>query len=150
MWIVFPLVPNSSAVQTSTIVYALKSIPSINGVLVCWSVTEVVRYSFYTLKDAEILKHLRYNLFLVLYPFGVSFELISVTQSCFYVANLPAAEKPLTLTMPNKYNFIYKYEWTVYVIFLIYLSEFPKLFNHMLRQRAKIYTKVVNVELLVR
>ena len=56
----------------------------------CWSITEIVRFMFYTLKQlnwdmswrnpiGNIVGHLRYNLFIVLYPLGVSGELV-----CFY------------------------------------------------------------------
>lgn len=36
-----------------------------------WSVAEVVRYSYYLCKNSKIVKFLRYNLFIVLYPIGV-------------------------------------------------------------------------------
>ena len=115
-------------------------IPAINICVFCWAITEVVRYSFYTFKDSEILKILRYNLFLILYPLGVSGELLTILHSCQHIANdYPDNLKPLTLVMPNKFNITVKYEWSVYVLILVYASEFPKLFKHMLRQRAKMY-----------
>ena len=89
-----------------------------------------------------VLKHLRYNLFLVLYPVGVSCELLSITHSCLHVKNdfAPGAQ-PLTLTMPNRVNFVFKYEWSIWICLVVYASEFPKLFTHMLRQRARVYAE---------
>jgi hypothetical protein len=53
---------------------------------ICWAVTEVTRFTFYTLKElnlfkvsnplAELIGHMRYNSFIFLYPIGVSGELI--------------------------------------------------------------------------
>ena len=45
-----------------------------------WAITEIVRYSFYALTLINAvpyaLKYLRYSLFLVLYPTGISSELV--------------------------------------------------------------------------
>ena len=43
--------------------------------------------------------------------------------------------------MPNKVNFTFKYQWMIYICAIVYSLEFPKLFSHMLRQRAKIYSE---------
>ena len=141
VWIVFPLVP--AAVGEGGWNAWLTKLPIINVCLVCWAVTEVVRYSFYTMgKDLTFLKHLRYNLFLVLYPLGVTCEMLSIAHSCFHVKYDFAPEnKPMTTVMPNSVNFTFKYEWAIYICLVIYGSEFPKLFGHMLRQRAKIYAE---------
>jgi very-long-chain (3R)-3-hydroxyacyl-CoA dehydratase len=49
-----------------------------SSMLVAWSVTEVIRYSFFTLGLSgllpEWLNWLRYNTFFVLYPLGISSE----------------------------------------------------------------------------
>jgi very-long-chain (3R)-3-hydroxyacyl-CoA dehydratase len=45
-----------------------------------WCIAEFVRYPFYQFKGLQAyLGHLRYNLFIVLYPVGVTGELL-----CFY------------------------------------------------------------------
>ena len=140
VWVVFPLVPSPSATPIGTVDTTLKSLPVINGTLVCWAVTEVIRYAFYTFKDMAVLKHLRYNLFLVLYPLGVSCELLSIAHSCLHVKHdFTPGNQPLTLTMPNTVNFIFKYEWSIWICLLVYSVEFPKLFTHMMRQRSKVY-----------
>jgi very-long-chain (3R)-3-hydroxyacyl-CoA dehydratase len=49
-----------------------------SSMLTAWSVTEVIRYSFFTLNLSgllpEVLSWLRYNTFYVLYPLGISSE----------------------------------------------------------------------------
>jgi len=54
---------------------------------ICWAWTEVIRFSFYTMKEFKItisiysiprmIGFFRYNSFIVLYPIGVSGELLS-------------------------------------------------------------------------
>ncbi|KAI9479563.1 tyrosine phosphatase-like protein [Zychaea mexicana] len=92
--------------------------------MIAWSVTECIRYSYYTLnligQVPKFLTWARYNFFLVLYPLGVGSELMMVYQA------LP-----------------YAYEWNPYyyyfmiVVALVYLPGFPVLFMHMLAQRKK-------------
>lgn len=55
--------------------------------VMCWSFAEIVRFSFYALKEMDICVYttylgrpvatVRYNLFIVNYPLGVSSELFS-------------------------------------------------------------------------
>jgi very-long-chain (3R)-3-hydroxyacyl-CoA dehydratase len=62
-----------------------------SSMLIAWSVTEVVRYSYFVFNlsgySPSIITWLRYNLFHVLYPMGISSE-------CFmmYKAIAPARE----------------------------------------------------------
>ena len=52
--------------------YFSDKIPAIYTILVLipWSIADIVRYSFYQSKG-KIVTFLRYNLFIVLYPFGI-------------------------------------------------------------------------------
>jgi very-long-chain (3R)-3-hydroxyacyl-CoA dehydratase len=63
-----------------------------SSMLTAWSVTEVIRYSFFTLNLSgllpEVLSWLRYNTFYVLYPLGISSEYWLI-----YKAVGPAKEK---------------------------------------------------------
>jgi very-long-chain (3R)-3-hydroxyacyl-CoA dehydratase len=49
-----------------------------SSMLIAWSVTEVIRYSYFTLSLSgflpSVLSWLRYNTFYVLYPLGISSE----------------------------------------------------------------------------
>lgn len=40
-----------------------------------WSLAEIIRFSYYLFKDISICKTLRYNAFMILYPFGILGEL---------------------------------------------------------------------------
>lgn len=96
--------------------------------LSAWSVTELVRYMFYfySLSAKEgpsmLLTFLRYNLFWILYPLGVSSELIIVYSA------LPLAE--------STYGAAYK--WFLIASMLAYIPGFPVLFGHMVTQRRKV------------
>ncbi len=91
-------------------------------ILVAWSVTEIIRYSFYfsQLLDKEnaILRYLRYTLFLGLYPMGVTGEiLIILSFMCLYCSII------LCLVMGG--------------ILLSYVYFFPQMYGYMIRQRLK-------------
>eukprot|EP00912_Choanoflagellata_sp_UC4_P001204 UC4_evm2s754 len=82
-----------------------------------WSITEVIRYTSYALKQLNIeiqpLTFLRYTLFIVLYPAGVSGEL-----SCLFASRWPIWAKDLAV--------------------LSYIIGFPPLYFHMWAQRKKV------------
>lgn len=87
-----------------------------------WSITEVVRYFFYAFNllniQPKVLVFLRYNMFPVLYPLGVTSELIILYKT----------------TQIND-NSLVK---LVYIVsMLAYLPGFPVLFSHMWIQRKK-------------
>lgn len=106
--------------------------------LIAWSVTEVIRYAYYFL---SILKHvpsiltfLRYTLFIVLYPVGVTGEML-----CLYAA-LPtvAKTKVYSVAMPNALNFTFDLHSTLIIFALLYIPVFPMLYMHMFAQRKKV------------
>lgn len=115
---IFQYLPNTEA--TKGFIYIT--------LLTAWSITEVVRYLFYfytmcSKTGAPVpLTFLRYNLFLVLYPLGVSSELLIIYSA------LPLAE--------STYGAAYK--WTLVASMLAYIPGFPVLFLHMLAQRKKV------------
>jgi very-long-chain (3R)-3-hydroxyacyl-CoA dehydratase len=79
-----------------------------------WSLAEIIRYSYYLNKDLELLKFLRYNAFIVLYPVGV------------FMGEIPL---------------IYlDYKTTGFKFSLVFLSAyfpaFPYLYWHMLKLRS--------------
>lgn len=106
--------------------------------LFAWSITEIVRYSFYacTLLDtvAYPLQWCRYSFFLVLYPLGVTGELISIYHS------LPQAKKSqmFSIRLPNKLNCSFDFVWFCYSLYIIYIPGFYHLFTYMLGQRKKV------------
>lgn len=106
--------------------------------LFAWSITEIIRYSYYAtaLIDAVpyALQWCRYSFFLVLYPTGVSGELI-----CMY-RSFPEARRTgkFSILLPNRLNFGFDFVFGCYLIFAAYGPVFYQLFTFMLCQRKKI------------
>ena len=110
----------------------------------CWSFTEVVRFTYYTIKQVGwdqagslfqmAIGFLRYNGFWVLYPVGVSGELMCCYQVWLRLSQIENDRvKPFTLTLPNTYNFSFSFETFIkYGIPICYLN-FPPMFMHMVR-----------------
>lgn len=106
--------------------------------LVAWSVTEVIRYSFYFLNILKqvphILTFLRYTLFIVLYPVGVTGELL-----CVYAAFPDAARtRVYSITFPNALNFSFDFYYALIIFVLLYIPCFPMLYMHMFALRHKV------------
>jgi len=116
--------------------------------VISWSIGEMVRYPFYQFKSWQpILGHLRYNVFIPLYPVGVAGEIL-----CFYwlyqeSIKLPQSEKPLTFSMPNTLNVGFSFELFAYfAVPLIYGLSWPPMYMYMFAQRKKFYAKSIKVE----
>lgn len=105
--------------------------------LVAWCVAEITRYAFYgtTLYNScpYLLSWCRYSFFLVLYPTGVSGEIVTM------VAALPYIRKRglFTYSLPNQLNFSFDYYIFVILVIASYLPFFPQLFGHLLKQRKR-------------
>ncbi|KAJ4198073.1 Very-long-chain (3R)-3-hydroxyacyl-CoA dehydratase [Fusarium falciforme] len=99
--------------------------PFYSSMLVAWSVTEIIRYSFFALTlsgfQPKALTWLRYNTFFVLYPIGIFSECTLI-----WLATEPAAE----LGDP--------YKWALYTILGIYVPGSYILYTHMMTQRRKV------------
>ncbi|CAG9783017.1 unnamed protein product [Diatraea saccharalis] len=112
--------------------------PGLPLCVLAWSITEIIRYSYYGLNlmnaIPETLTFLRYSTFLILYPLGITGELL-----CMYHSLDEVKEKKLfTSTMPNQWNYIFDYYYFLIVYMLLYIPFFPYLFSHMLSQRKKV------------
>jgi very-long-chain (3R)-3-hydroxyacyl-CoA dehydratase len=87
-----------------------------------WSITELIRYSFYFLSLFKIewrpLLWMRYTFFIVLYPLGVTGE--------WFIIVHPLVKKGFTFT---------PYAAFALVLFLVYAYYFPKLYGYMWKQR---------------
>ena len=109
--------------------------------LFAWTVTEIVRYTFYTntLLDSVVyaLKWCRYSFFLVLYPVGVSGEIICI------VASLPLARElgSFSYVLPNNLNISFDYVYFCYFVLSLYAPGIYHLFTYMLSQRRKVLAK---------
>ncbi|PVH86779.1 PTPLA-domain-containing protein [Cadophora sp. DSE1049] len=96
-----------------------------SSMLIAWSVTEVVRYSYFVFTlsgySPGFISWLRYNLFYVLYPLGISSECWLI-----YKAVEPAKEIRQELA------------WLLQLILFIYIPGSYILFTHMMAQRRKV------------
>uniref|UniRef100_A0A674PJG7 Very-long-chain (3R)-3-hydroxyacyl-CoA dehydratase n=1 Tax=Takifugu rubripes TaxID=31033 RepID=A0A674PJG7_TAKRU len=126
---------------TWAITHSVREVQSEDSVLLfvtAWTVTEIIRYSFYTFSLLNHLPYLikwaRYTFFIVLYPMGVTGELLTI------YAALPYVQKTglYSITLPNKYNFSFDYYAFLIVVMLSYIPLFPQLYFHMIRQRKKV------------
>ncbi|KAJ8978175.1 hypothetical protein NQ317_009663 [Molorchus minor] len=106
--------------------------------LTAWSVTEIIRYSTYTLNLLGVVPHflvwLRYSLFIGLYPLGITGELL-----CIYAASKEIGKYQLySIAMPNWLNVIFNYQYILWVLMFLYIPLFPQLYMHMFSQRRKV------------
>ncbi|KAM9982330.1 hypothetical protein ACTFIZ_006852 [Dictyostelium cf. discoideum] len=105
--------------------------------LMSWSITEVIRYSFYALSilkiDSYILGWLRYTTFIILYPTGVTGETGTIWTSLEFVKKT----KFMTLAMPNSLNFAFDFHNILICSLGFYVVGLPYLYTYMLGQRKK-------------
>ncbi|KAH8298225.1 hypothetical protein KR018_011405 [Drosophila ironensis] len=112
--------------------------PGLPIALFAWAITEIIRYGYYALNIVKIVPHfvvfLRYTTFIVLYPIGVTGELL-----CFWWAQSYARENSVwSVVMPNKWNATFSYFGFLWIVMLGYIPIFPQLYLHMFAQRRKI------------
>ncbi|KAG8742678.1 hypothetical protein FRC10_001034 [Ceratobasidium sp. 414] len=107
---------------------AARSNPFYASMVLAWSITEVIRYSFYACnlagKEPSILLYLRYTTFYTLYPLGASSEAALIFS-----------------TLPNSSPFSGK--WTTYdllrgVFFIIWWPGLYVMYTYMVKQRRKV------------
>ncbi|MCJ1402291.1 hypothetical protein MMC11_005511 [Xylographa trunciseda] len=94
-----------------------------SSMLVAWSVTEVIRYSYFVMNlQGEVpafLTWLRYNTFYVLYPLGIGSEM-----ACVYLASTAAKTRGTKLLL-----------WDV---LFLYIPGSYVMYTHMMAQRRKV------------
>ncbi|KAG6453718.1 very-long-chain (3R)-3-hydroxyacyl-CoA dehydratase 2 isoform X2 [Manduca sexta] len=115
--------------------------PGLPLCILAWSITEIIRYAYYAVNligsVPRPLMFIRYSTFLVLYPVGITGELL-----CMYHALDEIWDKKLfTISMPNAWNFAFNYYYFLIFYMLLYIPLFPVLFGHMLSQRRKMLGK---------
>merc|ERR1712131_43583 len=114
--------------------------------LTAWSITEVLRYSYYAFNQLNMvpyfLTYLRYTLFIVLYPIGVTGEIMCVIRALDVVKETGL----YSLGMPNRWNISLNYYYTLCLSLPVYVIAFPQLYSHMFRQRKKMLGKELKVE----
>lgn len=120
---------------------ATDSQQSIFFALACtsWALVEVPRYLFYALNILDLVPYplfwLRYSLFAVLYPTGITGELGTMYLAAVF---LKSNETELTLlgtTYPKETNFILFV--LIVLVALTYIPGSPTMYGHMVKTRAK-------------
>ncbi|XP_065335200.1 very-long-chain (3R)-3-hydroxyacyl-CoA dehydratase hpo-8 isoform X1 [Cloeon dipterum] len=106
--------------------------------LFAWTVTEIIRYSFYAMGILGVsiypIVWCRYTFFIALYPIGVTGELL-----CLWAASqLVGASKQWTLTFPNSWNATFNYQYFLVIVMALYVPLFPQMYLHMFGQRKKV------------
>ncbi|XP_026764005.1 very-long-chain (3R)-3-hydroxyacyl-CoA dehydratase hpo-8 [Galleria mellonella] len=127
------------------VTYGATISPGLALCVLAWSVTEIIRYGYYTLNLVNFvprsLLFLRYSTFILLYPLGITGELL-----CMYHALDEIAEKNIfTMTIPNEWNILFNYYYFVIFYMILYIPLFPVLFGHMMSQRKKMLNKCKTV-----
>ncbi|XP_010519217.1 PREDICTED: very-long-chain (3R)-3-hydroxyacyl-CoA dehydratase PASTICCINO 2 [Tarenaya hassleriana] len=114
----------------------------VSSLVISWSVTETIRYSFFGLKEGlgsapSWLLWLRYSSFLVLYPTGITSEV-----GLIYLA-LPHIKKTekYSVRMPNKWNFSFDSFYAAILVLGIYVPGSPHMYRYMLGQRKRALSK---------
>jgi len=106
--------------------------------LTAWSVTEVLRYSYYALgllnRIPSLLQWCRYSFFTVLYPLGITGELLC----CYRALAHYDATQQYSVTLPNAANFTFSFYYFTAAFMVAYVPVFPMLYGHMLAQRRKV------------
>ncbi|XP_033727517.1 very-long-chain (3R)-3-hydroxyacyl-CoA dehydratase 2-like [Pecten maximus] len=123
------------------IAYSVPEVQTSIGVFMfifAWTVTEIIRYSFYFSGLVGMIPYplqwCRYTFFLVLYPIGVSGELLTIYASLPYVK----ASQLYSISLPNSANLSFNYYYFLICAMLTYIPVFPQLFMHMVAQRRKV------------
>lgn len=109
--------------------------------LFAWTITEIIRYSFYAHALLDIvsdgLAWCRYSFFIVLYPLGVAGELIVILASLPMIRDLEIFSFPLA----NAANISFNFEYFTVFFMLGYVPGFGHLYTYMFGQRRKVLGK---------
>lgn len=90
-------------------------------ILTAWSIAEITRYLYYALNLINLVPYFltwcRYSFFLILYPVGVSGELILMYAALPYIQK----RQLLYFKLPNPYNISFYSDWVLIAIMLSYI-----------------------------
>ncbi|KAJ6499364.1 PTPLA-domain-containing protein [Mycena sanguinolenta] len=125
LWIVWGIVQQFDVARIS---------PLYTSCVLAWSITEVVRYSFYACSllgsEPSVLLYLRYTMFYVLYPVGASSEAFLAYSTLPFPSGIPTLESFLGWSAP---------EYARAVLFLVWWPSLYQLYTYMIAQRRRIF-----------
>lgn len=106
--------------------------------IISWSTVEVPRYLYYifgllNIPCPTILLFLRYHMFMVLYPTGITGEIWCLLKA------LPRIKSSqiYSIALPNDWNFVFNYYYVMIIALLAYIPGSPFMYNTMLITRNK-------------
>ncbi|KAJ7287596.1 PTPLA-domain-containing protein [Mycena rebaudengoi] len=124
LWIVWGIAQQFDVARTS---------PLYTSTVLAWSITEIVRYSFYATNllgyEPPILLYLRYTLFYVLYPVGAGSEAFLIYGTLPFSTSIPTLKSLSGWTAP---------EYARAGLFLIWWPALYQMYTHMMSQRRKV------------
>ncbi|XP_078437493.1 protein-tyrosine phosphatase-like, PTPLA [Wolffia australiana] len=114
----------------------------VSSLVISWSITEIIRYSFFGMKEAlgfapSWLQWLRYSTFMVLYPSGISSEVGLIYTALPFMK----ASGKYSIRMPNTLNFTFDYFYAAIIVLITYVPGSPHMYGYMLGQRKKVLSK---------
>ncbi|KAJ7262241.1 PTPLA-domain-containing protein [Mycena haematopus] len=125
LWIVWGIVQQFEVARTS---------PLYTSCVLAWSITEVVRYSFYASSilgyEPPVLLYLRYTMFYLLYPVGASSEAFLAYSTLPFPSGIPTLKSFLGWSAP---------EYARAVLFLVWWPSLYQLYSYMIAQRRRIF-----------
>ncbi|KAF8210168.1 PTPLA-domain-containing protein [Mycena galopus ATCC 62051] len=125
LWIVWGIAQQFDVARTS---------PLYTSCVLAWSITEVVRYSFYASSllgyESPVLLYLRYTLFYVLYPVGAGSEAFLAYSTLPFPSGIPTLKSFLGWSVP---------EYARAALFLVWWPSLYQLYTYMIVQRRRIF-----------
>lgn len=98
-----------------------------------WALVEVPRYLFYALNILNMVPYplfwLRYSLFAILYPTGITGEL-----GCMYYSLVDIKGNYDLFHLPTNKSILFV---LIFIVILTYIPGSPKMYGHMLKTRRK-------------
>ena len=128
--------------------------PVVLIIMYCFAVGEGVRYAYNFCTTAgventaigKVFGHLRWNCFLILYPIGAFLD-----GACG-VMSMPVVRDsdPMlySVSLPNVLNMSFNFYYSLYLLVLGYIIQFPINYGYLLSKRAQFYSakKVVDAK----
>ena len=119
--------------------------PVVLPVLLCFGIGEGVRYlyNFCTSVGIEktavgrIIGHLRWNVFLIIYPVGAFGDGLAAVMTIPVVRD--SDPMMYSITMPNHLNFAFSFYYWLCAMPFMYAAQFPVNYGYLVGKRAAFY-----------
>lgn len=135
VWFVYVMIDGSGEfdLQNSLIVIIL---------YVSYATADMIRYIYYIFNSNYIVKMLRYNMWIALYPIGAISELFVLLKAYKYFT----ISKKMSIELPNMLNFSFDITIMILIYMCCLIPGVTILMQHMYRQRMKRISGKSNVD----